>query len=166
MHVIQHTPNPELTIQKLWKMLKPGGTLIIDHYGWNIKAIYPPIGGFGNLFRHIVLSFPQSWRKSISDAFVKFWFPIHWKFKDSQIMQQLLLRITPVRFYYPWLKLETKEAYFKKALCDTHDGSTDLYQHRRTVSQIRKCLEELEGIEKCHAFKGGNGVLAWAEKAK
>lgn len=32
MGVIQHTPNPEVTIKNLYELVKKGGTLIIDHY--------------------------------------------------------------------------------------------------------------------------------------
>lgn len=35
--VIQHTPNPENTIESLLRVLKPNDRLVIDHYGKNIK---------------------------------------------------------------------------------------------------------------------------------
>ncbi|MBA46097.1 MAG: hypothetical protein CMB31_05870 [Euryarchaeota archaeon] len=166
MHVLQHTPSPEKSIEKLWEMVKPGGCLVIDHYRFILKSLYPPIGGFGNLFRHITLFLPYKWQKPFSDSFVKFWFPIHWYFKDSKIMQQILLRMSPVRFYYPWLGLPDKDTYFRKALLDTHDGSTDVYHHTRTVKQIDRVLAELSDISDYKVFKGGNGVLAWAYKKK
>jgi 2-polyprenyl-3-methyl-5-hydroxy-6-metoxy-1,4-benzoquinol methylase len=164
VHVLQHTPNPEESIKKLWEMVKPGGVLVIDHYLFKLKSLYPPIGGFGNFFRHITLMLPYKLQKPFSDNFVKFWFPIHWYFKNSRFIQQILLRISPVRFYYPWLNLPSKEAYYEKALCDTHDGSTDKYHHVRTVGQIRRCLLKLKEVGDCKVFKGGNGVLAWAYK--
>jgi ubiquinone/menaquinone biosynthesis C-methylase UbiE len=30
--VVQHTPNPEVTLAKLYEHVRPGGTLVIDHY--------------------------------------------------------------------------------------------------------------------------------------
>ena len=164
LHVLQHTPSPEDSINHLWDMVKPGGALIIDHYRFKIKSLYPPIGGFGNLFRHIVLLMPYKFQRSFSDSFVKFWFPLHWLFKDSALMQQILLRLSPVRFSYPWLGLKTKDAYFKKALMDTHDGSTDVYHHTRTINQIKKTINKLDKIGDFKVFKGGNGILAWAYK--
>jgi 2-polyprenyl-3-methyl-5-hydroxy-6-metoxy-1,4-benzoquinol methylase len=164
VHVLQHTPNPEESIKKLWEMVKPGGYLVIDHYRTFWKTMYPPIGGFGNVFRKITLCLPYERQKNFSDSFVKFWFPIHWAFKDSKLMQHVLLRMSPVRFYYPWLKLKTREAYFRKALVDTHDGSTDRYHHFRTVNQIKKSLMKLDNIAEFSASKGGNGVVAWANK--
>ncbi|HEY9488374.1 MAG TPA: class I SAM-dependent methyltransferase, partial [Chryseosolibacter sp.] len=35
--VIQHTPNPEETIKFLYAQVKPGGTLVIDHYTYNLS---------------------------------------------------------------------------------------------------------------------------------
>ena len=34
--VIQHTPSSQKTIRSLWKMVKPGGLLVIDHYSFKI----------------------------------------------------------------------------------------------------------------------------------
>lgn len=39
--VLQHTPNPEESIRYLWKMVRPGGTLVVDHYLWNWRNILP-----------------------------------------------------------------------------------------------------------------------------
>jgi SAM-dependent methyltransferase len=35
--VIQHTPNPEQTINCLYEQVKPGGTLVIDHYTYDFS---------------------------------------------------------------------------------------------------------------------------------
>ena len=35
--VIQHTPNPEKTIEKLYEQVKPGCDLVFDHYTFEIK---------------------------------------------------------------------------------------------------------------------------------
>ena len=68
-----------------------------------------------------------------------------------------------MRFYYPWLGLDTKEEYFWWAMLDTHDGSTDRYHFTRSVKQIRKKISSLEP-HSSHTEKGGNGVIAWARK--
>ena len=67
VHVLQHTPDPEESIKKLWEMLKPGGYLVIDHYRLKLKSMYPPIGGFGNLFRKITLCLPYRYQKNFSE---------------------------------------------------------------------------------------------------
>lgn len=161
--VLQHTPNPEKSIDKLWEMAKPGGFIVIDHYRFKWKSLPPPIGGFGNIFRLIVFRIPSKLQMKVCGSVVRFYFPIHWFFKDSKIMQHLLFRISPVRFYYPWLGLDTKEDYFWWAMLDTHDGSTDTYHHTRSVKQIMNKLSLLNP-NSFFVDKGGNGVIAWAKK--
>ena len=161
--VLQHTPDPERSIDKLWEMVKTDGFVIIDHYRFKWKSFWPPIGGFGNVFRLIVIRLPFKMQMKVSDAFVRFYFPIHWFFKDSKFMQHILFRISPVRFYYPWLGLDDREEYFMHAICDTHDGSTDTYKHKRTVNQIKKKILSLKPSSS-FVDKGGNGVIAWACK--
>ncbi len=166
MHVLQHTPSPEVSVHHLWTKVKPGGFLVFDHYRLKLKSLYPPIGGFGNLFRHLILLLPYRFQRPVCDQFVKFWFPVHWFFKDSELMQQVLMRLSPVRFYYPWLNLPTRQAYFEKALLDTHDGSTDKYHHVRTVRQMCSLIEKLDNVENFQVSKGGNGLLVWVQKTK
>ena len=161
--VLQHTPNPEKSIDKLWEMAKSGGFIVIDHYRFKWKSLPPPIGGFGNIFRLIVLRLPPKLQMKVCDLAVRFYFPIHWFFKDSKIIQHVLFRISPVRFYYPWLGLDTKEDYFWWAMLDTHDGSTDTYHHRRSVKQITNKLSLLNP-NSFFVDKGGNGVIGWAKK--
>ena len=161
--VLQHTPNPESSIEKLWEMTKLNGYIIIDHYRFIWKSLPPPIGGFGNIFRLIVLRLPVKSQMKACDLAVRFYFPIHWFFRNSKFIQHLLFRISPVRFYYPWLGLDTKEDYFWWAMLDTHDGSTDVYHHTRSVNQIK---EKISSLKPRSSFvdKGGNGVIAWAQK--
>ena len=71
-----------------------------------------------------------------------FWFPIHWKFKDSIFLQRLLRRISPVHFYYHSLNLKNKKMYYEWGLLDTHDALTDVYKHHRNIEQIRNCLKQ------------------------
>jgi 2-polyprenyl-3-methyl-5-hydroxy-6-metoxy-1,4-benzoquinol methylase len=161
--VLQHTPSPETSIEKLWEMTKPGGYIVIDHYRFKWKSLPPPIGGFGNVFRLVVLMLPEKSQMKICDLTVRFFFPIHWLFRNSKLLQHVLFRISPVRFYYPWLGLETKNDYFWWAMLDTHDGSTDKYHHKRSVKQISVKIASLDP-ESYWAVKGGNGVIAWAKK--
>ena len=97
------------------------------------------------------------------DYAVRFYFPIHWFFRNSKLIQHLLFRISPVRFYYPWLGLDTKEDYFWWAMLDTHDGSTDVYHHTRSVKQISTKISSLNP-QSSFVEKGGNGVIAWSQK--
>jgi hypothetical protein len=88
---------------------------------------------------------------------------VHWLFKDSVIAQQILLRISPVRFYYPWLGLKDKQMYYEWALLDTHDGSTDKYKHYATEAKIKNLLTNI-GASQILVWSGGNGVEATCKK--
>lgn len=162
--VLQHTPNPEESIKCLWEMVRPGGALVVDHYPWKWRIVLPlPIGEALALYRLIVLRLPREVRFKFIKVLVDFWFPLHWKFKDSPFIQRILRRVSPVLFYYPHIKLRDRQMYYEWALLDTHDGTTDFYKHRRTVSQIRSCLEAI-GATDIVVQAGGNGVEAFCRK--
>ena len=162
--VIQHTPNSEESIRSLWQMVKPGGYLVIDHYLFKWRdRIPPPVGGAETLYRKYLLALPRHQRLSRVKKIVDFWFPIHWKYRNSLTMQRVLRRMSPVHFYYPQLPLKTKELYYQWALLDTHDGTTDHFKHHRSVKQIRNFLATLNADDVI-VTQGGNGVEAFCRK--
>jgi len=62
--VLQHTPDTEQSIAKLWEMVRPGGRLVIDHYRWNLwLRLPPPLGNAEKLYRRI-LSQPKAAKAS------------------------------------------------------------------------------------------------------
>lgn len=162
--VLQHTPNPEESIKCLWEMVRPGGALVIDHYPWKWRVILPPpFGGSEAIYRQLTLRLPRKVRFRFVKALTDFWFPWHWRFKDSLFMQRILRRVSPVHFYYPAIKLRDRQMYYEWALLDTHDATTDFYKHRRTPNQIRKLLEEM-GATDVVVDIGGNGIEAFCRK--
>jgi SAM-dependent methyltransferase len=61
--VLQHTPDPQQSLRSLWKMLKPGGALVIDHYIWRWNQVLPPpIGGSVQAYRLLILRLPKRLR--------------------------------------------------------------------------------------------------------
>ena len=162
--VIQHTPSPEASIASLWKMVKPGGRLIIDHYRSGIRFRLPtPIGDAGSLYRWFVLRMAPERRWPFVKRVTDFWFPVHWRFRDSRLMQRVIRRLSPLRFYYPDLPLKGREMHYEWSLLDTHDSTTDYFKHLRSVEAIRSCMEGL-GASDIRVSKGGNGVEAYAVK--
>jgi SAM-dependent methyltransferase len=162
--VLQHTPNPEESIKCLWEMAKPGGVLTLDHYLWKWQHILPPpIGCAEVVYRQLILRLPRNARFKFVKALTDFWFPWHWRFKDSPFVQRLLGRVSPVHFYYPHFKLRDRQMYYEWALLDTHDGTTDFYKHYRTPHQIRKILEQI-GASDIFVEIGGNGVEGFCRK--
>ena len=162
--VLQHTPSPEESIECLYDMVCPGGCLVIDHYPWKWRIILPPpFGEALALYRRVNLRLPRKYRFKFVKALVDFWFPIHWKFKDSPLAQRILRRISPVLFYYPGIPLRDRQMFYDWALLDTHDATTDYYKHRRTVNQISVALEKL-GVSDLVVKAGGIGVEAFCRK--
>jgi len=164
--VLQHTPNPEQSIECLWEMVKPGGALVVDHYLWTWQMVLPPPLGWSEaIYRQLILRLPKKSRFNFVKALTDFWFPWHWRFKDSLFMQRILHRMSPVHFYYPDIKLRDRQMYYEWALLDTHDGTTDFYKHYRKPNQIRQLLEEI-GATDIVVEIGGNGVEAFCRKQK
>jgi len=162
--VLQHTPNPEESISSLYDMVKPGGHLVFDHYIFRWRNVLPPpIGGAEALYRRFVLALPQKRRLGTAKKIVDFWFPLHWKYRDSLAVQRILRRLSPVHFYYPHHELRDKNMYYEWALLDTHDGTTDFYKHLRSTAQIEKFLGAL-GATDIVVREGGNGVEASCKK--
>jgi SAM-dependent methyltransferase len=162
--VIQHTPNPEESIRSLWRMVKPGGALIFDHYRWKVRNyLPPPVGVGGNAYRHYFLRLPASRQFDAVKRVFDFWFPLVWRFRRSKLLQFVIARFTPIVNYYPHFGLKDRSMYYEWMLLDTHDAMTDVYKHRRTPRSIRRTLEAL-GAVNIRVTTGGNGVEAYCEK--
>ncbi len=162
--VVQHTPSPEDTIRSLYAMVKPGGYLSIDHYikSWR-WMLPPPIGYSINTYRQLVLALPRKKRFAVVQKIVNFWFPLHWRLRDSRLAKTILPRLSPVAFYYPGIALKTKEAFYEWALLDTHDSLTDYYKHVRNAGEIEEILRGL-GATDIAIVEAGNGVEAFCRK--
>ena len=162
--VLQHTESPENSIRSIWSMVKPGGYLVADHYLWKWRFVLPPpFGEILPLYRLIILSLPRKVRFKCVKLLVDFWFPWHWRFRDSPIILRILRRLSPVIFHYPYMKLRGVEMHYEWSLLDTHDGTTDVYKRRRTVRQLHNLIEYL-GAENVVVEEGGNGVEIFCRK--
>ena len=162
--VLQHTPDTEDSIARLWEMVRPGGRLIFDHYRWNLwLRLPPPLGNAEKLYRRIILHLPAEKRWPTVKKLVDFWFPVYWRFRDNPWVLRILGRTAGIHFYYGVFPITSREQNYEWSLLDTHDGMTDHFKRFRTVSSIRQTLEQL-GAEDIHVWKGGNGVEAWCKK--
>ena len=157
--VIQHTPSSEKTIEALWKKVKPGGLLVIDHY------ILRP-GYFTTLtplYRYFLKRMkPQSSRR-IVESLVRFFFPMHWAFRHLPWLNWLLHRVSPLIEYIKVFPEWTRETHYEWSRLDTYDQLTDYYKHLKTPRQIRTILQKLYGKD-IWINKGGNGIEARCRK--
>jgi SAM-dependent methyltransferase len=162
--VLQHTPDPEESIRSLWRKVKPGGALVIDHYRWKLRNFMPPpLGVAGIIYRRYFLGLPRERRYAAVKKVFDFWFPWVWRFRESKLAQFALSRLNPIVSYYPHFGLRDRDMYYEWMLLDTHDAMTDVYKHRRTIGGIRRVLEEL-GATDITVTHGGNGVEAFCRK--
>lgn len=160
--VLQHTPDTEESIAKLWQMVRPGGALVIDHYRWSRWSLPPPIGGAGVIYRKLFLALPQDKRWPAVKRHVDFWFPLYWRFRHSRWGLRILARLGGINFY-PDLPLGSREAFYEWSLLDTHDATTDHFRRFRTPAAIQRSLERLAAVD-IRVWTGGNGVEAFCRK--
>jgi SAM-dependent methyltransferase len=151
--VIQHTPNPKATIAQLYEQVKPGGSLVIDHYTHSL-SIYTKTS---LLIRPFLKRLPPAdgikWTEWLVDTLL----PVHKKVRHFRPAQMFLSRISPVRCYYRAFPQLSDKLHREWALLDTHDSLTDWFKHLRTQKQIRRMLEHL-GLREIWCEYGGNGI--------
>jgi len=143
MGVIQHTPNPEQTIENLYKQVKPGGSLIIDHYARTL-SYYTKTTGIVRFFLKRLS--PEKGMKA-TERITNLFFPLHKAVRKVYPLQALLSRISPVHSYYFAYPNLSHEDQYQWSLLDTHDSLTDWYKHFRTKGQLYRHLENLGGVD-------------------
>jgi SAM-dependent methyltransferase len=162
--VIQHTPDPERTMQVLCSHLKPGGLLLIDHYAPG----YPETPVRRRL-RSFLLGRSEQFSMQFVQKLVKFLWPLHQLVhrrrgtRNWQHAIELLMRWSPVvDYHYSYPQLSQK-MLLEWAILDTHDTLTDRYKHLRNADQIEATLRKC-GMTNIQTTYAGNGVEARAWK--
>lgn len=159
--VIQHTPNPEETIAKLYGQVKPGGYLVLDHYTYNLSLLTKSALLLRPLLKRLRPDQGLRW----TDRLVRAFLPLHRKVRHTRILQILLSRLSPVISYYQTYPQLNDQLQHEWALLDTHDSMTDYYKHLRTKGQIERTLRSL-GATDIHCRYAGNGVEAHCRKPR
>lgn len=160
--VIQHTPSPEQTIASLAKHVRPGGTLVIDHYTANSRLntlsrlfslAYPLRAVLKRLRPEVSLKAAIA-LTAISNIIRKRTYKHLW-------LDCIAARLFPTACYYAvYPELDPKILYEWHEL-DTFDMLTDYYKHFRSIEEIRSCLEKL-GFINIYCGLGGTGLIARA----
>jgi 2-polyprenyl-3-methyl-5-hydroxy-6-metoxy-1,4-benzoquinol methylase len=153
--VIQHTPAPETTIRVLFEMVKPGGKLVIDHYTFDWMYFLKPI----LFYRAFLKRMKPAKSKKIVEQLVRFFFPLHWKYRNNKLATIFLNRISPCYVYLKTFPQMNYDFHFELSRLDTYDGLTDYYKYLRSADQIKKSLHELGG-KNIEVWRGGNGIEA------
>jgi len=162
--VIQHTPNPEATMQRLCEQVKEGGLLVIDHYTYGYPSTLSR-----RILRKLLLKMPTQFSLTFSKILTNVLWPLHrlfWRSRNLPFLGRLrhfFLRFSPLVDYhdaYPRLGLHLLKMW---ATLDTHDTLTDHYKHLRSADEIRDHLQQC-GMINIEAYYAGNGVEARARK--
>jgi 2-polyprenyl-3-methyl-5-hydroxy-6-metoxy-1,4-benzoquinol methylase len=152
--VVQHTPSPERTIEKLYEQVKSGGSLVIDHYTYSLSEFTKA----APLVRMVLCRVSPGTGLRWSNRLVNWFLPLHRAVRHHPFAQAVLSRVSPVLSYYHALPID-EGLQREWALLDTHDALTDRFKHFRTRRQISTCLTTL-GAETIWCEHGGNGVEA------
>jgi SAM-dependent methyltransferase len=157
--VLQHTPSPEQSLGALWRMLAPGGLLVVDHYTWTLSRVTK----LAPLYRMLLKRLAPARSRRITDVLVDVFFPLHWALRRARPLQTLLSRVSPCLAYchvYPDLTRAQHEDWCR---LDTYDELTDRYKRLRTAGHIRRTLAAL-GATQIHVVRRGNVVEASCRK--
>ena len=161
--VIQHTPDPEVTIATLARYVKPGGTLVIDHYARNYAYTLSR-----RLLRPLLIRLPPLLAQKAAFALARALLPVHkmlWsKRRGIGRLRTYLSKISPLVDYYGAYPELDDKLLSEWAILDTHDMLTDHYKHFRSLEEIKKCLASC-GLVEIKVREGGNGIEARAFRA-
>jgi 2-polyprenyl-3-methyl-5-hydroxy-6-metoxy-1,4-benzoquinol methylase len=157
--VIQHTPDTEKTIEDLYKLVKKGGTLIIDHYTYTKSNYFRS----ASLYRRYLKKLTAEKTLAYTTKMVDKHLPWHKRFSGSKIMSVIWNRISPVISYYRSIPQLNEDHQYEWALLDTHDSLTDWHKNFRNKKQIAQTLIKLGAIDIWCEY-GGNGVEARCKK--
>jgi 2-polyprenyl-3-methyl-5-hydroxy-6-metoxy-1,4-benzoquinol methylase len=162
--VIQHTPNPEKTIEALSAYVAPGGLLVIDHYTHGYPETPSRV-----ILRSILLNMNPESSMKFNRVLTNLLWPVHrflgLRRKNPWIRgsRSIFLYMSPLVDYhdsYPQLDQEQLKMW---GMLDTHDTLTDRFKHLRTGQEIREQLIRC-GMENIEIKKAGNGIEARALK--
>lgn len=157
--VIQHTPSSEETIKNLYRLVKNGGSLVIDHYTFSKDRLFR----LAPLYRIGLRKKTASETIPITQRMVNKYLPLYKKYRHNKIITMLLNRITPVVTYYRSLPQLNDQHQEEWAFLDTHDSLTDWYKNYRNKKQIAAAIASL-GAADIWCEYGGNGVEARCKK--
>jgi 2-polyprenyl-3-methyl-5-hydroxy-6-metoxy-1,4-benzoquinol methylase len=158
--VIQHTKNPERTMKDLYKQVRPGGWLIVDHYTQTLSH-YTKLSEW--LLRPILKRVSPARGLKVTKALTKMFFPLHRAVRDVKLLQMIVSRFSPLLTYFHLYPQLNDILQYEWAELDTHDSLTDFYKHLRSPKSIRSTLLRL-GSQNIWVQRGGNGVEARCQK--
>lgn len=149
--VLQHTPDPPQALGALYRLVRPGGALLVDHYADRLRWYTRTAPLFRAYMRRKAPEKNQKTIERISRVFL----PLHRRARASPTARRVLNRVSPMVTYYhafPELDDRLQEEW---ARLDTHDSLTDYYKHFTTAPKLRRHVESLGArVERCEIVNG------------
>jgi 2-polyprenyl-3-methyl-5-hydroxy-6-metoxy-1,4-benzoquinol methylase len=158
--VIQHTKDPERTMEDLYKQVKPGGWMVVDHYTQSL-AYYTKLSEW--VLRPVLKRVPPGRGLAVTKLLTKMFFPIHRAVRNARHLQMVVSRFSPLLTYFHLFPQLNDKLQYEWAELDTHDSLTDYYKHLRSPGSIEATLRAL-GSCNIWVQRGGNGVEARCQK--
>ena len=159
--VLQHTPKPAAAMAALAERVRPGGVLVIDHYGRSLSQWTR----FGAMALRPILKRLSSQRGiAVCERVTRMFLPLHKVVRNQPIAQKLLSRFSPAVTYYHLYPQLAESCLDEWALLDTHDALTDWHKHHRSAGQVHRAMRSL-GLVEIWVSRGGNGIEARGKRA-
>jgi SAM-dependent methyltransferase len=152
--VLQHTPDPEAAIERLYEQVKPGGYLVVDHYAHGLGRMTR----LAPLFRQVLKRLSPVAGLRCTEALVRVFFPLHRATRSSYLMHLLITRVSPLIVFFHSIPQLSDQLHREWSLLDTHDSLTDWYKHLRTKRQLARFLQSSLDAQELYCEYGGNGV--------
>ena len=148
--VVQHTPDSERTIACLYDQVRPGGTVVFDHYTYRLAWFL----SMSPLYRRVFRRLSPERGLAYTDRLVRLLQPLH---SRGRRYRKLLNRVSPVLTYYTVHPELSEEQQREWSFLDTHDTLPAWHRRHRSQGQARRTLERL-GAEGIWTDRGGIGI--------
>lgn len=148
--VIQHTPDPKAAFLSLASKVRPGGSLVIDIYALDLKAMFQ----WKYALRPITMNIDnKKLHKFISTVTPLLVAP-------TKLLRKLAgrwgARLSPiVEYHYLGLDDKTNKQW---AILDTFDMYSPAHDHPQSEHTVMEWFKEI-GFEQVHVGRGPNGVV-------
>lgn len=158
--VLQHTPDPQRTLLKLYEQLQPGGVLVVDQYifnrsYWSLRLVY----------RQLFKRLPAKVSFKIIFYLSYFFLPLHKTLQKWRVLSIALNRFSPFVTYYRDFPELNDTLQKEWSLLDTFDTLTDWHKNFGTLVGLKKSLEAV-GFSVSSCCLGGNGIEARCQRPK
>ena len=153
--VLQHTPDSFESINNSQRVLKKGGTYVLDHYTHTLS--YYTKTTF--LFRKAISYYNKDKKYQIIERIFNVCYPLHYLVRKMYFLQIFLSRLSPIHVYFKAYPELTDELQKEWSLLDTHDSLADPFKRHLSKTAINKQLMGKNYRIEYSAY-AGNGVEA------